>query len=191
MNATGTPVGPAVEESALLLRPAYAADMAAIQRIYARHVLEGSASFEEVPPNVEELDRRRCEIVAHGLPYLVAETGGDVLGYAYLSRYRPRSAYRFTVEDSVYLDAGAQGRGVGTRLLGSLIATATGLGMRQMIAVIGDSANRASIALHERHGFALAGTFRSVGFKHGRWLDSVLMQRALGDGDTSLPVDPR
>jgi phosphinothricin acetyltransferase len=175
--------------SALAIRPADAADIDAIQRIYADHVLHGSASFEEIPPDAAELERRRREIVGHGLPYFVATVDGAVVGYAYLTRYRPRSAYRFTVEDSIYLAPGNERRGIGGRLLGELIEAATALGMRQMIAVIGDSANRGSIALHERHGFVHAGLFKSVGFKHGRWLDSVLMQRALGPGDRTLPVE--
>jgi phosphinothricin acetyltransferase len=173
------------------IRPAVAADIDAIQRIYAHHVRHGSASFEEVPPDAAELERRRRDIVAHGLPYLVATTDDAIVGYAYLSTYRPRSAYRFTVEDSVYLAPGHEGRGTGTRLLRDLIEIATGLGMRQMIAVIGDSANRPSIAVHERLGFAHVGTFKSIGFKHGRWLDSVLMQRALGPGDATPPVERR
>jgi phosphinothricin acetyltransferase len=170
-----------------VLRPAGPADLVSIQSIYAHHVLYGTASFEEVPPDMAELERRRAAIAVLGLPYLVAERDGAILGYAYLSPYRPRSAYRFTVEDSIYIAPGAEGRGIGRRLLAELIRGGTALGMRQMLAVIGDSANRASIALHERQGFVPVGVFRSVGFKHGRWLDSVLMQRALGPGDTMLP----
>jgi phosphinothricin acetyltransferase len=180
-----------VGRHALRIRPAVAGDIESIRQIYARHVIEGSASFEEVPPDMIELDRRRREIASHDLPYLAAESDGQLVGYAYLTRYRPRSAYRFTVEDSIYLAPGCERRGIGSRLLGRLIDTATELGMRQMIAVIGDSANLGSIALHARHGFVHAGLFRSVGFKHGRWLDSVLMQRALGPGDGTLPVEPR
>jgi len=172
------------------IRPAGPDDINAIQRIYAHHVLKGSASFEEVPPDAAELERRRREIVARGLPYLVATRDTALVGYAYLTPYRPRSAYRFSVEDSIYLAPGEERQGIGGRLLGNLIESATALGMRQMLAVIGDSANRASIALHERHGFVHAGVFRSVGFKHGGWLDSVLMQRTLGLGDTTLPVEP-
>ncbi|MEX2201226.1 MAG: N-acetyltransferase family protein [Dongiaceae bacterium] len=170
-----------------VLRPAGPADIVSIQSIYAHHVLYGTASFEEIPPDIAELERRRAVIAALSLPYLVAEHDGAILGYAYLSLYRPRSAYRFTVEDSIYIAPGAEGRGIGRRLLAELICSGTELGMRQMLAVIGDSANRASIVLHERQGFAPVGVFRSVGFKHGRWLDSVLMQRALGPGDTMLP----
>jgi L-amino acid N-acyltransferase YncA len=173
------------------IRSAGPGDIDTIQRIYAHHVLFGSASFEEVPPDAAELERRRCEVVAHGLPYIVALKDDALVGYAYLTQYRPRSAYRFTVEDSIYLAPGQERQGIGGKLLGTMIETATALGMRQMLAVIGDSANRGSIALHERHGFVHAGLFRSVGFKHGGWLDSVLMQRALGPGDTTLPVERR
>ena len=175
----------------LEIRFAGPADIEAIQRIYAHHVLFGSASFEEVPPDTAELERRRADVIARGLPYIAALKDGTLVGYAYLTPYRPRSAYRFTVEDSIYLAPGQERQGIGSKLLVSLIETATALGMRQMLAVIGDSANRGSIALHERHGFVHAGIFRSVGFKHGGWLDSVLMQRALGPGDTTLPVEPK
>ena len=173
------------------IRSAGPADIDAVQRIYAHHVLFGSASFEEVPPDTAELERRRADVIARGLPYIAALKDGTLVGYAYLTPYRPRSAYRFTVEDSIYLAPGQERQGIGSKLLVSLIETATALGMRQMLAVIGDSANRGSIALHERHGFVHAGIFRSVGFKHGGWLDSVLMQRALGPGDTTLPVEPK
>jgi phosphinothricin acetyltransferase len=172
------------------LRPAEDGDLPAVQAIYARHVLHGTASFEEVPPDLAEMARRREEIRARGLPYLVAVAGGRVLGYAYAAPYRARVAYRFTLEDSIYLADEAVGRGLGRRLLDRLIADGTALGYRQMAAVIGDSANRRSIVLHERAGFRHAGTLRSVGFKFGRWLDTVLMQRPLGDGDDSLPEPP-
>lgn len=175
-----------------LLRPAAEGDIAAIQRIYAEHVLTGLASFEEVPPAADEIRRRWRAIADLGLPYIVAVAGdalaGDVLaGYAYAGPYRPRTAYRFTVEDSIYLDPAFQGRGIGRSLLAALIAEATRLGKRQMIAVIGDSANAASIGLHRSLGFAASGVFEAVGFKFGRWVDSVLMQRALGPGAATLP----
>jgi len=170
------------------IRPAAAADFEAIQRIYAHHVLHGLASFEETPPDVAELTRRWRAIADAGLPYLCAvETGGALVGYAYAGPYRPRSAYRFTVEDSVYVAPGAAGRGIGRSLLHQLIEICTGLGKRQMIAVIGDSGNTASIALHQAMGFQHAGTLKDVGFKHGRWLDVVMMQRPLGPGATTLP----
>ena len=171
------------------IRPAAAADFDAIQRIYAHHVLNGLASFEEAPPDVAELTRRWRAIVDAGLPYLCAvEPGGALVGYAYAGPYRPRSAYRFSVEDSVYVAPGQAGRGIGRGLLRQLIETCTGLGKRQMIAVIGDSGNAASIALHRACGFELTGTFQAIGFKHGRWVDSVLMQRALGPGSSAPPL---
>lgn len=171
----------------LTIRPAGATDLAVLREIYAGHVLTGAASFEEVPPDLAEFERRWRAIADLGLPYLVASEGDALLGYAYASAYRPRSAYRFTVEDSIYLDPKAMGRGIGHKLLSAVIDGATASGKRQMLAVIGDSANRASVALHRSLGFSETGTFRSVGFKFGRWLDTVLMQRALGTGDTTLP----
>ncbi len=166
--------------------------MPAVHAIYAHHVLHGLASFEEVPPDEAELDRRRADIVARGLPYLVAVFDGRVRGYAYAGPYRPRSAYRFSVEDSVYVAPDAAGRGVGRALLGEVIRHCAALGMRQMVAVIGDSGNGASIRLHEALGFRRAGELRSIGFKLGRWVDSVLMQLELGQpdvaqGDGTLP----
>jgi L-amino acid N-acyltransferase YncA len=174
-------------EAAISIRPVEAADLDAIQRIYAHHVLHGLASFEETPPDAAELARGGRALADVGLPYLCAVDGDNIVGYAYAGPYRPRSAYRFTVEDSVYVAPGAAGRGVGRALLRALIEICTGLGKRQMIAVIGDSGNEASIGLHRACGFELTGTFRAIGFKHGRWVDSVLMQRALGRGDRSLP----
>ena len=162
-----------------LVRPALEADLAAVAAIYREHVLNGSASFEIEPPDLAEMARRRAAILDAGLPYLVAEVEGAVAGYAYAGPYRPRPAYRFTVEDSVYLAPGMQGRGLCRALLGSLIALCREAGKRQMIAIIGDSANRASIGLHAALGFRHVGTLTDVGFKHGRWLDSVIMQLAL------------
>jgi phosphinothricin acetyltransferase len=177
--------------SAVSLRPAAADDMAAVQRIYAHHVLTGLASFEETPPDIAEMTRRWIAIVEAGLPYVCAVdgVGGDapVLGYAYAGPYRARSAYRFSVEDSIYLAPGATGRGIGRALLNALIARCSEIGKRQMIAVIGDSANLASIELHRSCGFRPVGTFVGVGFKHGRWVDSVLMQRPLGAGAEMPP----
>jgi phosphinothricin acetyltransferase len=171
------------------IRPAAAADFDAIQRIYAHHVLNGLASFEEMPPDAAELMRRWRAIADAGLPYLCAVgADGALVGYAYAGPYRPRSAYRFTVEDSVYVAPGSAGRGIGRGLLRQLVEICAGLGKRQMIAVIGDSGNAASIALHRACGFALTGTFHAIGFKHGRWVDSVLMQRALGPGSTTKPL---
>jgi phosphinothricin acetyltransferase len=175
----------------VLLREARPGDGPALQRIYGHHVLHGFGSFEEVPPEIEEMERRRAAVQADGLPYLIAEASGEVLGFAYAGRYRPRSAYRFTVEDSVYVAPDATGRGIGRRLLAEVIARAEALGMRQMIAVIGDSANLGSIRLHERLGFHRAGVFTAVGWKRERWLDSMLMQRALGPGRDRPPEPGR
>jgi phosphinothricin acetyltransferase len=169
------------------IRPATAADAPAIAGIYAQHVLHGTATFEEVPPDATEVARRQAEILGRGLPYLVATAGGQLIGYAYAGPLRPRSAYRFTLEDSIYLDPAATGRGLGRRLLDRLVADCTAVGARQLVAVIGDSANAASIALHARAGFAHVGTLRAVGLKFGRWLDTVEMQRPLGEGDATVP----
>ena len=171
----------------VVIRPAEAADMTAIAEIYAHHVLYGMASFETEAPGVEEMERRRASLVGLGYPYLVAAQGGAVTGYAYAGPYRPRAAYRDTVENSVYVRPHALRIGIGSRLLAALIEACEARGFRQMVAVVGDSANDPSIQLHERHGFRLAGTLYSVGYKHGRWLDSVLLQRQLGAGDTTPP----
>ena len=165
--------------SQCLVRPSTDSDLDAIARIYAHHVLHGSATFELDPPTRDEMATRRAAILSQGLPYLVAEHEDAVVGYAYASAYRPRPAYRFTVEDSIYIDAHHAGRGCGRALLGALIEHCERGDWRQMIAVIGDSGNQASIGLHERFGFRLAGTLHAVGFKFGRWVDTVLMQRAL------------
>lgn len=177
--------------STAVLRPVEDRDLPAIQRIYAHHVLHGLASFEVTPPDLAEITRRRDELVGVGLPYYCAVADGTegqvVLGYAYAGPYRPRTAYRFCVEDSIYVAPEAARRGIGRALLERLIARCTEIGKRQIIAVIGDSANLASIDLHRSCGFRLVGTFQAVGFKHGRWVDSVLMQRSLGPGAESLP----
>ena len=169
------------------IRDATEDDLATVQAIYAHHVNHGLASFEEVPPDIAEISRRRDMVRGQGLPYLVAKKGGAVQGFAYASPFRNRSAYRYTVEDSVYVAPHALGSGVGSALLSELIERCTAGGYRQMIAVIGDSANQASIGLHAKHGFAQAGQMTAVGFKFGRWVDSVRMQRPLGPGDTTLP----
>jgi phosphinothricin acetyltransferase len=170
-----------------MIRQATERDMEAVTAIYAHHVLHGTASFETEPPDCAEMTRRHAVLHDQGYPYLIAEAGGAVVGYAYAGPYRPRIAYRSTVEDSIYVRADRMGRGVGSLLLRALIAACEQRGYRQMIAVVGDAASTASIALHERHGFSRVGTLRSVGHKHGRWLDSVLLQRALGSGDTAPP----
>jgi L-amino acid N-acyltransferase YncA len=179
---------PSLSSDQILVRDAAAADMPAIQAIYAHHVLHGLATFEEVPPSVAEMGERRAAVLKAGLPYLAAEIDGAVVGYAYATAYRPRPAYRFTVEDSIYIAHGLGGRGIGGALLGALINRCERGPWRQMLAVIGNSGNAGSIALHRRLGFEPIGTLHAVGFKLGRWVDTVLMQRALGDGDRSAPV---
>jgi phosphinothricin acetyltransferase len=159
----------------ILVRDANETDMAAVTSLYAKHVLHGLASFEEVPPPLDEMKSRRAGVLKLGLPYLVAELDGRIVGY------------RYTVEDSVYVDDGFHGRGIGSALLAELIARCERGPWRQMLAVIGDSGNAGSIALHRRMGFTPAGTLTSVGFKLGRWVDSVFMQRALGAGDAMKP----
>jgi len=169
------------------IRLAQPADIAAITRIYAHAVCHGTASFELDAPDETEMARRQETLIAGGFPYLVADEGGQVLGYAYAGPYRARPAYRFTVEDSVYIAPHAQRRGLGRLLLARLISESEARGYRQMVAVIGDSAQQASIALHAAAGFRPIGTLEAVGFKLGRWLDSVLMQRPLGPGATAEP----
>ena len=169
------------------IRTASADDLDAITAIYAAAVLHGTASYELEPPTREEMEGRFAALAAGGFPWLVAELSGEVVGYAYAGPYRTRVAYRFTVEDSVYIHPDAHRQGIGRRLLTDLIAQAEARGFRQMIAVIGDSAQTSSIELHRSLGFAAVGTFTNIGFKHGRWLDSVLMQRALGAGAATLP----
>ncbi|MBL8659455.1 MAG: N-acetyltransferase [Rhodospirillales bacterium] len=164
------------------IRPAVDADLAAVRRIYAAHVLGGTGTFEETPPSLGEIVERWQGIAAQGLPYLVACHDDEVKGFAYAGRFRPRSGYRFTVEDSIYVAPEAVGCGLGCLLLAALIARCRDLGMRHMIAVIGDSANAASIRLHARQGFRHAGVLVDAGFKFGRWIDVVFMQRPLADG---------
>lgn len=169
------------------IRPATTADIPAVTRIYAHAVNGGTASFDLTAPDEAEMTRRMEALIGNGFPYLAAKIDGTVAGYAYAGAYRARPAYRFTLEDSVYIAPQMQGRGVGRALLAALVQTATERGFRQMIAVIGDSEQVASIALHAAAGFAYVGTFPNVGFKFGRWLDTVLMQRALGPGSTTAP----
>lgn len=165
------------------IRACAASDIPAITAIYRPAVLTGTASFEIEPPDEAEMERRREALVAGNHPYLIAERDGTLIGYAYAGLYRARPAYRSTVENSVYVREGEQGQGLGRELLAALVDEAETRGFRQMIAVIGDSANTPSIALHAALGFELVGTLRAVGWKHGRWLDTVLMQRALGPGE--------
>jgi L-amino acid N-acyltransferase YncA len=173
--------------SNIILRPATGNDITAITRIYADAVAHGTASFELEPPDQAEMARRQQALLAGGYPYLVAEMNGTIAGYAYAGAYRARPAYRWCVEDSVYVAPDYHRRGIGRLLLARLVEECEQRGFRQMIAVIGDSAQTPSIALHAALGFDMIGTLRAVGFKHGRWLDTPLMQRALGSGDTASP----
>lgn len=161
------------------IRNATESDLAAIQCIYAHHVAHSLASFEEVPPSIDEMSRRRASIISSGLPYLVATHDEEVVGYSYAAKFHSRAAYRYTIENSIYVSHSLLGHGIGRNLLGALIARCEIGPWRQMIALIGDS-NPASIRLHESHGFRLVGTLQSVGFKFGRWVDVVFMQRGLG-----------
>ena len=171
------------------IRAAAAADLPAITEIYDHAVRYGTATFELIPPDLTEMTRRFGVLMDGGFPYLVAALEGRVVGYAYAGAYRPRPAYRFTVENSVYLQPAIHRRGIGLQLMQRLIRECEARGYRQMIAVIGDSANAGSIGVHTRTGFQLIGTHPDVGFKFGRWLDTVMMQRALGDGGSTLPAD--
>jgi len=175
--------------SEIEIRPATDADLPAITAIYAEAVLHGTATFELVPPDLAEMTRRYSEITSDNFPYLVALLDGNVVGYAYASHYRTRPAYRFTVENAIYLAPDSHRRGVGTRLLQRLIDDCERLGFRQLIAVVGDSANAGSIGVHAKAGFQTIGLHPDVGFKFGRWLDIVLMQRALGGGGRTLPEE--
>ncbi len=172
---------------AISIRPATPADIAVITRIYAHAVEHGTASFETEPPTEAEMARRQQKLLKKDFPYLVAEIAGAVAGYAYAGPYRDRHAYDWCVEDSIYVAPEFHRKGIGHLLLTRLIAESEQRGFRQMLGVIGDSANTASVAVHAAAGFRLIGTFQSIGFKHGRWLDTVLMQRALGNADTTPP----
>ncbi len=174
----------------VLIRPSTDADVPAITAIYAWNVQNGLGTFEEIPPDEAEMGRRRAAFLDRGLPYLVAELDGEVLGYAYAGAFRPRAAYRYTVEDSVYVSPDAIGQGVGRAVLTEVLKTCEALGVRQVMAVIGDSGNAASIGLHTALGFEPAGICRSVGFKHGQWVDTVWMQKSLNAGDATLPDAP-
>ena len=175
-------------DPAFVVRASDESDLPAITAIYAHHVRFGLGSFEETAPDSEELRRRRAEVLGRKLPHLVAvDAAGTVLGFAYAGPYRARSAYRYSVEDSIYVAPGAARRGIGQALLASVIDACTAQGYRQMVAVIGDSGNAGSIGLHERLGFRRVGLLPAIGFKQGRWVDSVLMQRELGRGAATPP----
>lgn len=173
-----------------IIRAALHDDLPEIQSIYAHHVLHGAGSFETEPPSLEAMTARFDTVRASNGAWLVATDPSGVLGYAYFERYRDRFAYRFTVEDSVYVRADVRGQGVGKALVGRLVADATARGYRQMIAVIGDSDNVRSIGVHASLGFQRAGILRAIGLKFGRWLDTIYMQRQLGDGDGTVPEPP-
>jgi phosphinothricin acetyltransferase len=173
----------------LLIRSSTDADLPALVRIYGQAVLQGTGTFELEAPDKAEMARRRSDVLTKGLPWLVAERAGQVIGYAYANHFRPRRAYRFCLEDSIYLDEGARGHGVGRLLLAELLAQCEAAGARQMLAVIGDSANAGSIGVHRACGFEDAGVFKAAGWKFGRWLDVVLMQKTLGEGASTEPRD--
>ena len=177
--------------SAAEIRPATEADLASITEIYEHAVRYGTATFELIPPDLAEMTRRYKSLMDGGFPYLVATLEDRVVGYAYAGPYRPRPAYRFTVENSVYLRPSIHRRGIGLLLMRRLILECEARGYRQMIAVIGDSANAGSIGVHARTGFQMIGTHPNVGLKFGRWLDTVMMQRALGEGATTVPADSK
>jgi phosphinothricin acetyltransferase len=174
--------------AAMQIRPVRPTDLPEIQGIYTHHVLHGTGTFEEVPPSVEDIAERMEHVTDQGWPWLVAEDATGVLGYCYLTRFRPRAAYRFCAENAVYVRQDVRGQGVGKALVAALIEAATAAGFRQMIAVIGDSENVGSIGVHASLGFQRVGILRAVGWKFGRWLDTVYMERALGEGDATDPA---
>ncbi len=171
-----------------LLRPSVDADLPSIHAVYAHHVLHGTGTFEVDPPSLEDMTARRLDVLGKGLPWLVAVRDGQVIGYAYCNWFKPRPAYRFSAEDSIYLAPGAQGQGLGRALLAELAAQAEKAGVRKLIAVIGDSANTGSVGVHAAVGFQPVGVLKSCGWKFDRWLDVVLMDKPLGQADTTAPT---
>jgi phosphinothricin acetyltransferase len=171
------------------IRPSRDPDVAAITAIYSHHVLHGTGTFETTPPSESEMAARRQDVLAKGLPYLVIEEGGRVLGYAYCQWFKPRPAYRFSAEDSIYMHPDAAGKGLGKVLLAELMKEAEAVGVRKLIAVIGDSANTASVGVHKALGFAPVGTIKDCGWKFDRWLDIVIMDKAIGEGATTRPAE--
>lgn len=169
------------------IRPSRDEDIPAITAIYGHHVLHGTGTFETVPPTAEDMAARRADVLGKGLPYLVIEDGGRVLGFAYCQWFKPRPAYRFSAEDSIYLHPDAAGKGLGRQLLDTLCREAEARGLRKLIAVIGDSGNAGSIGVHRAAGFTPAGTLKSCGWKFGRWLDIVIMERTVGEADRTPP----
>jgi len=170
-----------------LIRASRDADLPAIAAIYAHHVLHGTGTFETEPPSVADMTARRADVLAKGLPYIVAERDGEVLGFAYCNWFKPRPAYRFSAEDSIYLAETARGQGLGALLLAELAQIAEGAGVRKLIAVIGDSANTGSVGVHRKLGFTHVGVLKDCGWKFGQWLDVVLMEKVLGEGSTTRP----
>lgn len=170
-----------------IIRPSRDEDLPALAAIYAHHVLHGTGTFETVPPTQAEMAQRRTDVLGKGLPYLVAEDGGRVAGFAYCQWFKPRPAYRFSAEDSIYLDPAAAGQRIGNKLLGELVKQAEAAGIRKLIAVIGDSGNVRSIGVHRAVGFRHVGTIEACGWKFGRWLDIVLMEKSIGEGSRTAP----
>ena len=168
-----------------MIRPSRDEDIASITAIYAHHVLNGTGTFEIDPPSVADMTGRRADVLSKGLPYIVAEDAGQVIGYAYCTWFKPRPAYRFSAEDSIYLAPGVHGKGIGRALLAELAAQAERVGIRKLIAVIGDSSNAGSIGVHRSLGFEHVGILKSCGWKFDQWLDVVLMEKALGPGDST------
>ncbi len=171
-----------------LIRPSQDQDLAAITAIYGHHVLHGTGTFETEPPSLADMTTRRADVLAKGLPYLVAEENGTVLGFAYCNWFKPRPAYRFSAEDSIYLAPGSEGKGLGRTLLQNLAANAEAVGVRKLIAVIGDSGNHGSVGVHRATGFEHVGVLKSCGWKFDHWLDVVLMEKVLGEGDSTAPT---
>jgi phosphinothricin acetyltransferase len=171
----------------LIVRPSQDADLGAITDIYAHHVRHSTGTFETEPPSLQEMGQRRADVLAKGLPYLVAVQGPEVLGFAYCNWFKPRAAYRYSAEDSIYLHPAAQRRGIGRLLLAELVCQAEAAGIRKLIAVIGDSANAGSVGVHSALGFNRVGVLQSCGWKFDRWLDVVMMEKALGIGDKAPP----
>ena len=170
-----------------LIRPSQIEDIPAIAAIYAHHVCRGTGTFEVDPPSIDDMAQRRADVLAKGLPYLVAAEGEQVLGFAYCNWFKPRPAYRFSAEDSIYVAEEVMGRGLGRALLAELMAQAEKAGVRKMIAVIGDSANHGSVGVHRAAGFSMVGVLKSCGWKFDQWLDVVKMDKALGLGATCAP----
>ena len=188
--APGVQAGrPLTSNVEITIREATVADIPQMQAIYAHHVLSSTATFEEIPPSIDEMSQRLQKVREHGLPWLVAEESGRIVGYAYAGPYRPRPAYRYTIEDSIYLAEGESGKGIGQQLLATLIEHCERGPWRQMIAVIAGTQNQSSISVHRKLGFAHVGTQPDTGYKFGQWIDVVFMQRSLGDGRSTSPEE--